>query len=134
MTHVPDRNEPNNPGLDPTLAFKADDGVPMPVKQQPSPAYSLAPTDFYKRLACTASDPTVITIPADAMLDMPLGALVTVGRYGSGSVTIVPGGGVTLSKVAGFASPVRVAEPNGAAILQKTAANAWYVFGGITKG
>lgn len=128
-----DRNDPNNPGLDPTLAFKVDDGVPMPVKQQPSPAYSLTSIDFYRRLACTASDPTIVTIPADASLDMPLGALVTVGRYGTGSVTIVPGSGVTLTKVAGFASPVRVAEPNGAAILQKTAANTWYAFGGIAK-
>jgi len=128
-----DRIEPNNPGLDPALAFAPTDNVPMPVKAQPVAAYSLTSADNYRRVSCTNDAPTAVTVPSDATLSMPLGALLAVARDGLGSVTITAAAGVTLTKPAAFATPVTVADRYGAAILQKTAANAWYVFGGLTK-
>jgi hypothetical protein len=69
-----------------------------------------------------------LTIPPDSTVDFPEGAQVVVSRYGSGSVQIVAGSGVTLRSVDGN---LYLSSQYSLATLIKRASNEWYVIGDL---
>lgn len=133
MPSSPDRIDPNYPGLDPALAFKAPADVKLETRQVPAGPYQVVPQDYYRRLAVTAAAATVVTIPTMALADFPIGGLVTVQRFGSGAVSIVGATGVTVSAVSGFASPVAINGDQGAVWLMRQDVSTWAAFGDLAK-
>lgn len=133
MPNSPDRIDPNYPGLDPALAFKPPADVRLETKQVPAGPYLLVPQDYYRRLAVTVAAATVVTIPAMALADFPVGGLVAVQRFGSGPVSIVGGNGVTVRAVSGFAFPVAINGDHGAVWLMRQDVSTWAAFGDLAR-
>lgn len=130
MTTIPERNDPNLPGWDPSMAFAPADQVQMPPKPQPATAYTLSGADFFRVVNNSNAAATTVTVPSDATApELPLGALIGVGQYGAGTVTIVPAAGVTLKRVATAIPSARINGLSGVLYLQKQAANVWLVVG-----
>lgn len=76
----------------------------------------------------TVSVAAVITIPANATVAFPIGTAITFIRTGTGAVTFVPSGGVTLlSKDTKRAIDGQYAS----ATLVKTATDTWHLFGAL---
>lgn len=81
-------------------------------------SHSLVIADRDKVVAFTGAGVQTCTIPTDATQNFPIGSVVYVGRYGSGSVNIVGAGGVNVSRIGSFS-------PNEEIMLRKRASNAW---------
>jgi len=81
-------------------------------------AHSLVLADRDKVVAFTGGGAQTCTIPTDATQNFPIGSVVYIGRYGSGSVTITGAGGVSLSRAGSFS-------PNEEIMVRKRAANSW---------
>lgn len=133
MPSSPDRIDPNYPGLDPSLAFKAPADVKLETKQVPAGPYQIVPQDYYRRLAVTAAAATAVTVPAMALADFPVGGLVAIQRFGSGPVSIVGATGVTVRGVSGFTFPVGIAGDQGAVWLMRQDVSTWAAFGDLAK-
>ena len=135
MPNSPDRIDPNRPGLDPALAFAPPPDIRMPTKQIAAPAYTLVPADYYTQLAISIAAATVITSPQMALADFPLGGLVTIRRFGSGPVTLVPAAGVTLTTGSVVPRPIAVSADKtvSGVCLQRADLTTWFVFGEMVK-
>jgi len=95
--------------------------------------YTAASGDEYQQLIpMNKATAVAFKIPTDATYAFPTGTVITVLNIGVGAVTIsavTPGTTTVLSAGATAASPT-LAQYKSAACI-KTAANAWYVVGGI---
>jgi hypothetical protein len=95
--------------------------------------YTAASGDEYQQLIpMNKATAIAFKIPTDATYPFPTGTVITVLSIGVGAVTIsavTPGTTTVLSAGAVAASPT-LAQYKSAACI-KTAANAWYVVGGI---
>ena len=95
--------------------------------------YTAASGDEYQQLVqMNKATAVAFKIPTDATYAFPVGTVITVLSIGVGTVTIsavTPGTTTVLSAGAVAASPT-LAQYKSAACI-KTAANAWYIVGGI---
>jgi hypothetical protein len=95
--------------------------------------YTIADGDQYQQLILmnksTAGD---FLIPTDATFNFPIGTVITVLNIASDDVTIeaVTSGTTTVLSVGAVAASPTVAQYK-TAVCIKTAANTWYVVGGI---
>ncbi|MGG7567911.1 hypothetical protein ACQ5SO_17290 [Rhodovulum sp. DZ06] len=70
----------------------------------------------------------VVTIPAEATEDLPLGVPLRLIRAGTGAVSVAAASGVTLSSAGGLTA---IAAQHGVAHLIKTGADAWTLWGDL---
>ena len=95
--------------------------------------YTAVSGDEYQQLIpMNKATAIAFKIPVDATYNFPVGTVITVLSIGVGAVTIsavTPGTTTVLSSGAVAASPT-LAQYKSAACI-KTAANAWYIVGGI---
>lgn len=82
---------------------------------------TLALTDDGKWLNVTASSAVTITVPANASVELPIGAEIDVCRWGTGTVTFAAASGVTIQNAEGTSIPAQ----NTVAHLKKIATNYW---------
>lgn len=81
---------------------------------------SLATADRNKVVACTNSSDITITVPNDATVNFPIGSVVYIARFGSGSVTLAGAGGVTVTRLGDLAQDEEL-------YVRKRASNYWVV-------
>ena len=95
--------------------------------------YTAASGDEYQQLVqMNKATAVAFKLPVDATYNFPVGTVITVLSIGVGTVTIsavTPGTTTVLSAGATAASPTLAQYKT--AVCIKTAANAWYVVGGI---
>lgn len=95
--------------------------------------YTAASGDEYQQLVqMNKATAIAFKLPTDATFDFPIGTVITVLSIGVGAVTIsavTPGTTTVLSAGAVAASPTLAQYKT--AVCIKTAANAWYVVGGV---
>jgi len=95
--------------------------------------YTAASGDEYQQLVqMNKATAIAFKLPVDATYNFPIGTVITVLSIGVGAVTIsavTPGTTTILSAGAVAASPTL--DQYKTAVCIKTAANAWYVVGGI---
>jgi len=95
--------------------------------------YTAASGDEYQQLVqMNKATAIAFKLPVDATYNFPIGTVITVLSIGVGAVTIsavTPGTTTILSAGAVAASPTLAQYKT--AVCIKTAANAWYVVGGI---
>ena len=95
--------------------------------------YTAASGDEYQQLVqMNKATAIAFKLPVDATYNFPVGTVITVLNIGVGTVTIsavTPGTTTVLSAGATAASPTLAQYKS--AVCIKTAANAWYVVGGI---
>jgi len=70
-----------------------------------------------------------LTIPDEAVVNFPLGAVVEVSRFGAGHVGIKASGGVTLNSKAGASA---ISSQYGVSFLRKRGPNEWLLYGDIS--
>lgn len=92
-----------------------------------SSAYTLALADAEQVVRYTGGSAANITVPANSSVAFPVGTTVTVIQTGTGLVSIVGGGGVTLRARLGLDSPGQYA----ALVLLKIGTDEWLVTGGV---
>lgn len=90
--------------------------------------YSLALSDVGNAVEVSSASNLTVTVPAEATVAFPIGSVVEVGRYGTGTVTIAAAGGVTL-RSPGAALGLRAQYST--ATLRKRAADDWSVAGDL---
>ena len=93
-------------------------------------AYTLVLADAQSKfLRTTSASDVVVTVPADADVAFPVGAMVVMRQAGSGKLTVVGAGGATVTPTSGMLAAARC---NGSVIvLRKTAANTWDLMGDL---
>ena len=74
------------------------------------------------------TDAAVVTLPADATEDLPVGIPIRLIRAGAGAVSVAAEGGVTLSSAGGLAA---IAAQHGVAQAIKTGPDAWTLWGDL---
>jgi hypothetical protein len=84
--------------------------------------------DGGKFLTMNSSSNTNFTLPADSVVNFPVGSVIGLGRLGSGTVTIAPASGVTLNSAANART---IAPRYATAALVKLSANNWILSGGL---
>lgn len=89
---------------------------------------TLAISDNFKLLNVNSSSAVVVTIPADATEDIPIGAEIAFFRYGSGALSIAPASGVTLQS---DRSRRNIKEQYSGGAIKKIAANTWILAGNL---
>ena len=96
--------------------------------------YTLALTDQGGSVYHSSGTPHTYTIPTNASVAMPVGAVVLVRNTTSaGNVTISPAGGVTLNWVGQSSTGNRTMSANSQGLLYQESANTWTISGaGIT--
>ena len=82
--------------------------------------HTLDLSDRDKVVAFTSSSAQSCTVPSDSNVNFPIGSVVYIGRFGTGSVSIVPDTGVTLSKTGTFS-------PDEEITIRKRANNTWVI-------
>ena len=95
--------------------------------------YTVASGDEYQQLIpMNKSSAANFSIPTDATYNFPVGTVITVLNQAANLVTIkaVTSGTTTVLSAGAVAAEPTVAQYKSAACI-KTAANAWYVVGGI---
>jgi len=95
--------------------------------------YTAASGDEYQQLVqMNKATAIAFKLPTDATFAFPVGTVITVLNIGAGACTIsaVTPGTTTVLSAGGTAAQPTVAQYKSAACI-KTAANAWYVVGGI---
>jgi hypothetical protein len=88
--------------------------------------HTLDLTDLGRPVEMSSTLPTVVTVPPNNTVAIPVGAATEVCRLGSGTVTVAPGAGVTILSEGSVRT---VAAQYGSVVLRQRAANVW-VLGG----
>lgn len=110
--------------------------LPVPVALVPanaqSASYTVTTADVGKAIEMTGSSAQVVTIadPAPAT-GYATGATLTIVRYGTGTVTITPGAGVTLLSPDAQTGARSIATVRGVATLRHRGANEWLLHGDL---
>lgn len=87
--------------------------------------HTLADGDERKAHGFNSASDLVLTVPADATHDFPVGTQVSVLRMGTGAVTVAGAGGVTVNSAYGLSLPAQWA----AGTLFKRAVDEWVFIG-----
>jgi hypothetical protein len=82
-------------------------------------SHTLALADRDKVVAFNGTSAQVVTIPTDSVA-FPIGSIVYIGRYNTGTLTLAAASGVTVSKTGTFAINEEV-------YVRKRASNTWIV-------
>jgi len=126
----------NNANLSGSVHYDSSASVTLPAKTffpeeylTVSSSVTLnATTHRYATLEMTASAGTsVITIPADASSDFPVGSVIQIIRVGAGEVQVTASAGVTANNALGS----RLRAQWSTATLRKRAANTWLLSGDL---
>lgn len=91
-------------------------------------SYTLVLGDASDLVEMNSASATVVTIPTNASVAFPIGTVIGLRRYGAGSVTITPAGGVTLDSPGGL---VTLASQYSSGSLHKRATNEWVLSGSL---
>jgi hypothetical protein len=86
-------------------------------------SYTLALTDESKLVQMNSASATTVTVPPNSSVSFAVGSVVDVQMFGTGSVTIAPGAGVTLDSPGGLTITRQFAVIR----LQKIATDTWTV-------
>lgn len=96
-----------------------------------STSRDLALTDAMNQmLRVDSTDPVLLTVPPASSVVFPLGTILTITRWGTGTVTIAVGPGVTVSKPADRGTSAR-AQYSVLGLWQK-ATDDWLLYGDLT--
>ena len=85
--------------------------------------YALALADAGKWVRVNRSTATTVTVPSNASVAFEVGTRIWVRRVGTGTLTLVAAGGVTLN----FAGSLAIGTKHGTALLVKVNADEWDV-------
>lgn len=83
-------------------------------------SHTLELADRNKVVAFTGTGAQTCTVPTDAAVAFPIGSVVYIGRFGTGTVSLTAASGVTLSRSGNFGENEEI-------YLRKRAANSWVV-------
>lgn len=112
----------------------ADSTQPLGVKwggktiSDKASSYTLVLTDSNSMIRSTGSSNINITIPTNASVGYPIGTQVDIYRSGTGTVTIVPAGGVTIRSRSGLL----LAGQYAVASVTKVDTNEWLAVGALS--
>lgn len=98
----------------------------VPTVSRSVTAYTLAFADLGKIVEFTSSTAVTVTIPANAAVAFPIGALIGILQYGAGQVRLTPTTGVTLRS---SGARLKTATQYSAIWLHKRAVDEWVVTG-----
>jgi len=106
--------------------------VTFTLNTQSGATYTVANTDLYQVLVATSNASTkVVTIAPDSTLtSAAAGSAITFLNTGAGLLTFAAGSGVTIAS-AGAAPTAPTLAQYKTCVAIRTAANTWYVVGGI---
>lgn len=91
-------------------------------------SYTLALTDQGKIIETNSVSPMTITIPTNASVAFPIGAVLEVYQYGAGQVVIAPDSGVTLLAAG---DRTTLTGQYSSAALRKRGTNEWTLVGDL---
>jgi hypothetical protein len=91
-------------------------------------SYQLTASDSDHVVEMNAAGATTVTIPSNAVANMPIGAMVEIARIGAGTVTIAGGSGVTLHSKSGF---VTVSAQYGLVRARQRVLDEWHLTGDL---
>ncbi|TAK89714.1 hypothetical protein EPO04_01250 [Patescibacteria group bacterium] len=92
-------------------------------------SYVLVAGDAGKVIEMNSSSATTVTIPLNSSVAFATGTVIEVLRFGTGTVTITPTGGVTIRS---RASLTAIANQYGSVSLRKRATDEWVLVGDLT--
>lgn len=101
-------------------------------QQTKTASYTLVLSDAGEVIEMNSASATTLTVPPNSSVAFPAGTpgtVIEVYRMGAGTVTLVPGAGVTLTVPTG--SPLTLRVQGSTASLRKRATNEWVVSGDI---
>jgi len=98
------------------------DGVvtALRTENQKSTSHTLEIADRDKVVAFVGGGAQTVTVPSNAAVAFPIGSIIYIGRFGSGSLQLSAAAGVTLSRTGGFGANEEI-------YIRKRADNAWNV-------
>lgn len=96
---------------------------------QTGTAYTLAVADHGRGVAINNAGANTLTIPTNASIPIPVGAMIPVVQIGAGVTTITAAAGVTLNGVSG--GSVGITEQWGGVSLWQTGADTWLAVGAV---
>jgi len=105
--------------------LKLDGGIIV----EATTAKTLALTDKDKFIKCTSSSAVTITVPPNSSVAFAVGDEVSIAAYGSGTVTISAGSGVTVNSKD---SNLAIDGQYSSVILKKMATDEWILVGALT--
>jgi uncharacterized MnhB-related membrane protein len=107
--------------------------VTFTLNTQSGATYTVANSDLYQVIVATSNASTkVITIAPDSTLtSAAVGSAITFLNTGAGTLTFSAGSGVTIAS-AGAAPTSPTLPQYRSAVCIRTAANTWYIVGGIS--
>lgn len=100
------------------------------VNAQTGTAYTLAPSDGAGNVVvdCSNAGPITLTVPTNASVPFPIGAVIHVRQGGAGKLTIAAAGGVTIHSRSNY---LALSAQYGFATLEKTGTNVWALYGDL---
>jgi hypothetical protein len=106
--------------------------VTFTLNTQSGSTYTVANTDLYQVLVATsnASTKTITIAPDSTLTSAAAGSAITFLNTGAGLLTFAAGSGVTIAS-AGAAPTAPTLAQYKTCVAIRTAANTWYVVGGI---
>jgi hypothetical protein len=91
--------------------------------------YTLALSDVNKAVEVTSASAATVTVPLNSAVAFPIGSVVEVDRLGTGSVTLVATGGVTIRYAS---STLALRAQYSALTIRKQATDTWLATGDMT--
>ncbi len=95
---------------------------------QAGTAYTLALADASTAVECSSASAVSITVPADSAVAFPVGTVIELLQYGTGTLTVAAGGGVTIRSANNLLS---ARTQYSVLSLRKRATNEWVLAGDL---
>lgn len=109
-----------------------EDAVALtPARDIETDAHTLTAEDVVAHLRLSDPDRVVLTVPADAGLDLPVGTTQDIEQAGAGAVEVVGAAGVDVRSATGFTV---TADQYSVAHLRKIGADEWVLWGDLVAG
>lgn len=89
-------------------------------ENQKTTSHTLELADRNKVVAFVGTGAQTVTVPNDSAVNFPIGSMVYLGRYGTGSLQLTAAAGVTLARIGGFGANEEI-------YIRKRGANNWNV-------
>jgi hypothetical protein len=105
--------------------------VNLALNAQTGTTYTFVLADNGKLVTASNSSAQTYTIPLNSSVAFPIGAQINLIQIGSGQVTIVGAGGVTISSNAATSAQPKCRNQFASATCIKVASDTWYVIGDI---
>lgn len=125
----------NNPADDHILAYNTGAGKwqnkaagGYSINAQTGTSYTLTLADANKFITLTNASAITLTVPNNSSVAYPTGTRISFAQLGTGQVTVVAAGGVTVSSDPGL----KIAARYGGAELIKLATNTWLLVGRLS--